>query len=34
MKTITHPGTGQRFKLDRNKPLAFGPRLSLDNWGA
>ena len=32
MKTITHPTTGQRFKLGRNKPLAFGPRLSLGNY--
>ena len=32
MKTITHPGTGQRFKLGRNRPLAFGPRLSLGNY--
>ena len=32
MKVLTHPITGQQFKLGRRQPVARGPRLALRNY--
>src|ERR1700679_1138072 len=32
LKTLTHPTTGQTFKMGRKRPVARGPRFSLKNY--
>jgi hypothetical protein len=32
VKTLTHPVTGQTFRLGRNRPKAVGPRFRLKNY--